>query len=83
MIIHTQVIGCSLTSIKGWKTSRKSAKNQGAPESITTEPGARLAQTPMMNMSLDLGIGDTVTHLLALFKVLEYSDLNEKKHNNF
>ena len=50
---------------------------------MTADPGARPAQTPMMNMSLELMLGDTVTHLLVLFKVLEQSDLNEKKHNNF
>ena len=62
-------------SIKGLKTFRKSAKNQGAPVSVNTDPGARLPQTPMMNMSLDLGIGDTVTNLLALFKVLNMQNL--------
>ena len=37
----------------------------------------------MMNMSLDLEIGDTVTNLLALFKVLEHAELIEKKQNIF
>ena len=50
---------------------------------MTADPGARPAQTPRMNMSPELMLGDTVTHLLVLFKVLEQSDLNEKKHNNF